>query len=45
MTNRLRAEIQEEEVEKELIVEEKEPAKESLPKARYGNFSKRTSIR
>ena len=28
MTNRLRTEIQEEEVEKELIVEEKQPAKE-----------------
>jgi hypothetical protein len=28
MTNRLRAEIQEEEAEKELVVEEKEPAKE-----------------
>jgi len=40
MTNRLRAEIQEEEAEKELIVEEKEPAKEISENALWQLFKK-----
>jgi len=40
MTNRLRAEIQEEEAEKELIVEEKEPAKELTESALWQLFKK-----
>jgi hypothetical protein len=40
MTNRLRAEIQEEEVEKELIVEEKQPAKELTESALWQLFKK-----
>ncbi|MFI5162317.1 MAG: FtsL-like putative cell division protein [Sphingobacteriales bacterium] len=40
MTNRLRAEIQEEEAEKELIVEEKEPVKEISENALWQLFKK-----
>jgi len=40
MTNRLRAEIQEEETEKELVVEEKEPAKEISENALWQAFKK-----
>jgi len=40
MTNRLRAEIQEEEVEKELIVEEKQPAKEISESALWQLFKR-----
>jgi hypothetical protein len=40
MTNRLRAEIQEEEAEKELVVEEKEPAKEISENALWQLFKK-----
>jgi len=40
MTNRLRAEIQEEGAEKELIVEEKEPAKEISENALWQLFKK-----
>jgi Bacteriodetes cell division protein (FtsL-like) len=40
MNNRLRAEIQEEEAEKELIVEEKEPAKEISENALWQLFKK-----
>src|ERR1700739_3145231 len=40
MTNRLRAEIQEEEAEKELIVEEKQPAKEISERALWQLFKK-----
>jgi len=40
MTNRLRAEIQEEEAEKELIVVEKEPAKELTEGALWQLFKK-----
>ncbi len=40
MTNRLRAEIQEEGAEKELVVEEKEPAKEISENALWQLFKK-----
>jgi hypothetical protein len=40
MTNRLRAEIREEEVEKELIVEEKQPAKEISESALWQLFKR-----
>ena len=40
MTNRLRAEIQEEEAEKELIVEEKQPAKEISENALWQAFKR-----
>ncbi len=40
MTNRLRTEVQEEEVEKELIVEEKKPAKEISENALWQLFKK-----
>lgn len=40
MTNRLRAEIEEEEAEKELIVEEKQPAKEISESALWQLFKK-----
>ena len=40
MTNRLRTEIQEEEVEKELVVEEKQPAKELTESALWQLFRK-----
>ncbi|MGZ3778332.1 MAG: FtsL-like putative cell division protein [Mucilaginibacter sp.] len=40
MTNRLRAEIQEEEVEKELIVEEKKPEKEISESALWQLFKR-----
>ena len=40
MTNRLRTEIQEEEAEKELIVEEKQPAKEISESALWQLFKK-----
>jgi hypothetical protein len=40
MTNRLRAEIQEEEAEKELVVEEKQPAKEISENALWQLFKK-----
>jgi len=40
MTNRLRTEIQEEEGEKELIVEEKQPAKEITESALWQLFTK-----
>lgn len=40
MTNRLRTEIQEEEVEKELVVEEKQPAKEITESALWQLFKK-----
>jgi hypothetical protein len=40
MNNRLRTEIQEEEVEKELVVEEKQPAKEITENALWQLFKK-----
>jgi hypothetical protein len=40
MTNRLRTEIQEEEAEKELVVEEKQPAKDFSENALWKLFSK-----
>jgi len=40
MTNRLRTEIQEEETEKELVVEEKQPAKEISESALWQLFTK-----
>jgi len=40
MNNRLRTEIQEEEVEKELVVEEKQPAKEITESALWQLFKK-----
>jgi hypothetical protein len=40
MTNRLRAEIQEEEAEKELVVEEKQPAKDFSENALWKLFAK-----
>lgn len=40
MTNRLRTEVQEEEVEKELVVEEKQPAKELTESALWQLFRK-----
>lgn len=40
MTNRLRTEIQEEEVEKEIVVEEKQPAKDFSENALWRLFTK-----
>jgi hypothetical protein len=40
MTNRLRTEVQEEETEKELVVEEKQPAKEISENALWQLFTK-----
>ena len=40
MTNRLRTEVPEEEVEKELVVEEKQPAKELTESALWQLFKK-----